>query len=562
MATSSDSDNRAQDVKRCQLCPGKDRKHAAEIVCNTCHVDLCKDCVGHHMISNPSIRHDVVTFEFKKSEIIPPQCRVHNEKQCEMFCEQCKSPICQKCLASGSHENHNVPHISEIYSSKQKLIKKDLNELETSVAPVYESILANVKEMSSSIEQKHNERQRTIDEIGKTWHKLVDKVIKKYQSYARRLERDDINAIKNLEADFKKRYLLIQSAMDENNSILASNDPFKLVNYNSENEKFRTIHSRFELTVPEFTPTELTEQALCKIVGDIPETVKTSIEGQVLKAPHSYSSSEKAIKKFLDLPLTVGEIKTDEEICEVACIPHTDHFYVRGVNGITKHMNKEGEVLRKITTKTENIAGYALTVTREGHLVYIDKGRGEINIVEGNKIKCLLKEHLWVLDAICSTYTDDLLVLMTSPHNTRWIQHRKVVRYSGLTVIQEIKLSDLHVGILSIFVRCIDENKNLDIVLSEPNSVLVLNNEGKNRFIYKGMMYKNFTPNAITTDSMCHILIADLASNIIYIIDQNGQFLLYIDNCDLHNLRGLSTDSNDILYAADNYRVKRIKYME
>ncbi|XP_061192166.1 uncharacterized protein LOC133200370 [Saccostrea echinata] len=390
-------------------------------------------------------------------------------------------------------------------------------------------------------------------------------LLKKYQSDARKMERDDVNSIKNLEADFQKCYLLMQSAMDENKSILASNDPSKLLNYTSKNEKFRTIHSRFELKVPEFSLKKLTEQALCQIIGDIPETVKTSIQGQFLKAPQSNSSSEKAIKKCLDLPLTVGEINTDEEICEVACIPHTDHFYVNGFNGIIKFMKKEGKVLRRITTKTENIAGYALTVTREGHLVYIEKKKNVINKVEGNKIKCRLQvQDSWVPDAICSTYTDDLLVLvyMKSTFTFTWAQHRKVLRYSGSTFTQEIKLSDLDLDLLPIFVPCIDENKNFDIVLSKENSVLVMNNEGQFRFNYKGMIYKNFTPHGITTDSMCHILIADIGNNIIHIIDQNGQFLLYIDNCDLHNLRGLSTDSNDILYVADNHRVKRIKYME
>ncbi|XP_061192180.1 E3 ubiquitin-protein ligase Trim36-like [Saccostrea echinata] len=559
MATSLDFHARAQDIKRCQLCPGKDRKSATETVCNTCHVNLCKDCVGHHMISSPTIRHDVVTFQFKKSEIIPPQCNAHGEMQCEMFCEQCNSPICQKCLASGSHENHNVPHISAIYSSKQELIRKDLNELETSIAPVYESILSELKKMLSSIEQKHNERQRTIDEFGKIWHKLVDKVIKKYQSDARKMERDDVNAIKNLEADFQIGYLLIQSAMDDNKSILASNDPSKLVNYTSENEKFRTVHSRFELIVSEFSPKELTEQALFHIIGDIPETVKTSIQGQVLKAPHSNPSSEKAIKKCLDLPLTVGEINTDEEICQLACIPHTDQFYVSGVNGIIKHMNKEGEVLRKITT--ENIELWALTVTRKGNLVYIKKEEREINIVEGEKIKCLLQVQDWMPDAICSTYTDNILVHMTFQNTMKWIQRRKVVRYSGSKVTQVIQLSDL--DLFSIFVHCIDENKNFDIIVSEQNSVLVLNNKGQFRFNYNGMKYKYFTPHGITTDSMCHILIADRANNIIRIIDQNGQFLLHLDNCKLHPPCNLSIDSNDILYVvADNHKVKRIKYME
>lgn len=114
MITSEDPQARAQDVKRCQLCPGKDRKFAAKIVCNTCQVNLCMDCAGHHITWNPTIRHDVITFECKKSEIIPLDCKRHKKQKCERFCEQCDTPVCLKCLVSGSHENHQVPQISEI----------------------------------------------------------------------------------------------------------------------------------------------------------------------------------------------------------------------------------------------------------------------------------------------------------------------------------------------------------------------------------------------------------------------------------------------------------------
>ncbi|XP_062575189.1 uncharacterized protein LOC134237104 [Saccostrea cucullata] len=562
MATSSDPYDRAQDVKRCQLCPWKDRKSAAETVCKTCQVDLCKDCVGHHMISNPTIRHDVVTYEFKKSEVIPPQCSVHNENQCEMFCEECEFPICKKCLASGSHENHSVPHIAEICSSRHQLIRKDLNELETIIAPLYESILSEMKEMLTSIKQKHEERKRAIDEIGQTWHKLVDKVIKKYQSDATKIERDDVNEIKTLESDFKKCFLSIHLKMNENKSVLASNDPSKLVNYTSQNESFRTIPFRFKLTVPDFTPNELTEQAFCQIIGYIPETKKTNIHGQVLQASKSKSRSEKAVKKFLDLPLTIGDINTDEKISHVACIPHTDHFFVSGLSGIIKEMNKVGEVLKI----AKNIDPHALTVTREGHLVYIEKMTNEINMLVGDKTKCLLKVKDWMPNAICSTSTDDLLVLMTSKFSDMLTSvSRKVVRYAGSTVTQEIEISDLSLVDISFFlffVPHIDENKNLDIVLNEPDSVLVLSNEGHFKFNYSGMKYKNFTPRGITTDRMCHILIADFPNNIIHIIDQNGQFLLYIDKCELYKPFCLSIDSNDILYVAETQRVKRIQYME
>jgi hypothetical protein len=142
MAASEDPLARAQDVKRCQLCPGKDRKSVAEIVCDTCHVDLCKDCVGHHMTSDPIIRHDVVTFEIKKSEIIRPWCNRHRDKQCVMVCDQCDSLFCVECFFSGLHDHDDTHKLSEIPgafdSDKERL--NVYHELAKLIGILFESI--------------------------------------------------------------------------------------------------------------------------------------------------------------------------------------------------------------------------------------------------------------------------------------------------------------------------------------------------------------------------------------------------------------------------------------
>ncbi|XP_061196011.1 uncharacterized protein LOC133204297 [Saccostrea echinata] len=421
--------------------------------------------------------------------------------------------------------------------------------------------------MASSIVEKHSERQETINELGKKYHKIVDNFIKKYQSDSRKMESEDLNSIQDLKSEFHKLHLLIQSAIVENQYILASNDSSKLANYTSKHEKFRKVPPRFELTVLQFNPTELTERVFCQIIGDIPYTVKTGIQGQVLKAPKPVSKFEKPIRKFLDSPRLTGYINTGEVIHEIACIPYTDEFYVSGIRGIFKH-NNEGKVLDKISTTKKDPA--KITVTREGHLLYLDGRHGNITKVKSGKLKHLIRVNDvgWIPKAICCTLTNDILVLMTSLYVFHRPVHRQVVRYSSSRVMKEIQLSDIVFGSFPShkYVPCIDENKNLDTVVNNTNSILVLNNEGKLRIKYdsnpESNKYTNFIPCGITNDSMCHILVADRANNITHIIDQNGQFLLFIDfqiPCDL-----ITIDSNDILYVAEpeTFTVNQIKYLE
>ncbi|XP_062601402.1 uncharacterized protein LOC134263105 [Saccostrea cucullata] len=99
--------NRAQDLKYCQICPGKDRKSYAERTCTACNVNFCQNCVDLHMV-NTSIVHNIATFRFKYFEIEQLPCMVHQKKKCDVFCKECDVAVCRKCLKSGSHTEHNV----------------------------------------------------------------------------------------------------------------------------------------------------------------------------------------------------------------------------------------------------------------------------------------------------------------------------------------------------------------------------------------------------------------------------------------------------------------------
>ncbi|XP_062609952.1 uncharacterized protein LOC134271758 [Saccostrea cucullata] len=553
-----DTTDRAQDIKRCQLCPGKDRKSAAEIVCSSCHVNLCKDCVGLHMVSDRKVKHEVLTFEFT-SEIIAPQCNQHEGQGCEMFCESCGSPLCPQCLSSDSHTNHNVQHITEIYNSRQETIKQDINELGNKIAPDYESIISKIQLMITNVIQKHGERNQSITKFGDSCHNLIDSVINRYLQDSKQIEKEDTDSLLALKSVFENLQSSLHSAINENASILASRDSSKLIHYISKNKEFRHVPSRVELTVPQFSPGELTEKTLCQLMGDIEKTVKTYIQGYVIKG---ISSSSVPRKSFLDKPRVIRSVETYfHKTFGIKCIPNKHQFYVSGDSEIIKHMNIEGEVLEDISTEPGGILD--LAISREGFLVYSESRSTRINIRKNDQIECLISPQEWTPLSICCTITGELLVAMKSLQNR--IAQSRVVRYCGSVATQEIRFDNAEQALYSCPLF-IEENKNLDIIVSDSGEkIIVVDRLGKLRFIYDGnlqsQMYKTFTPRGVTTNSICQILIADPSNQVIHIIDENGQFLMYIKKSELQEPYDLCSDSDDILFVTElrSGKVKELK---
>lgn len=77
----------------------------------------------------------------------------------------------------------------------------------------------------------------------------------------------------------------------------------------------------------------------------------------------------------------------------------------------------------------------------------------------------------------------------------------------------------------------ITENNNGDILVTDSltsNSVVAIGCGGNHRFTYRGHPGVNIHPFGVCTDAFSHILLSDINSGSIHMLDENGQFLKYL----------------------------------
>ncbi|XP_048760733.2 uncharacterized protein LOC125669924 [Ostrea edulis] len=249
--------------------------------------------------------------------------------------------------------------------------------------------------------------------------------------------------------------------------------------------------------------------------------------------------SSPPVKPLLDEPRLTATINTGYEyLYNVGCLSD-EKLWTYGNIKIMKLLNLQDKLLTSIQTKSRNTPR-DIAVTRDGDLVYTDINK-TVNIVKNKQIETVVTLQGWTYRSVCSSSSGDLLVTMDS----NYIKQSKVVRYFGSTEKQSIQFDYQDRPLYSSgYIKYISENRNLDICVADygARAIVVVNQSGKLRFRYTGHpndTKESFNPLGITTDSQSHILTTDHYNDRILILDQNGQFLSYIQNFDLLRPYGL-----------------------
>ncbi|XP_065930112.1 tripartite motif-containing protein 2-like [Magallana gigas] len=547
----------AQDVLRCDLC----ETPVPPMYCDICLIHLCKACVGEHL-SEFAKEHKIVPYEKRGSTT---NCPNHSSKICELYCEQCNIPICAECTSSTKHQGHTFVYIVKVIEEQRSVLQKDLQELDKLIFPKYQEIASSIPVQKANLDKTSQKIALDITKHGEEMYREIDVIIKKLKSDLDKMDSKYLTVLNKHEDEIKHMLSDITQTIADLRKLINSNDVGLVSAYKSRNAEFRRLPPKLTVTLSTFSPKKIDKHQIYEHFGSLSEL---SIETKEQKYTKDSASTEHSTpeRSLIDVPQIITEIKTNlQYVASVSCLSDED-IWIRGnSSNILNLYNLQRGLLKSIQTKSGNWAN-DIAVTGNGDLVYTDKTNRTVNIVKNKEIETVVTLQGWTPRGVCSTSCGDILVAM---NNDNWETPSKVVRYSGSTEKQSIQFSDNGQAIYSLggYAKYISENRNLDICVSDckAHAVVVVNQAGKLRFTYNGnpsTTNVSLYPYGITTDSQSHILIADLDNNRIHIIDKDGQFLRFIDNCHLKKPFGLCVDTRDNLFVAENdaCKVKKIQY--
>ncbi|XP_065939489.1 tripartite motif-containing protein 3-like [Magallana gigas] len=542
-----------QDVLRCHHC--ETTGHL--LYCVICNKYLCEACEGDHL-SDQSKEHNVVTFEERR---LTPKCQKHSSNICEHYCEQCDIPICVICDSSEEHQGHKFIEIIKTIINNKDVIQKDLQELQKSIYPKYQEIASIIPIQKDALKENSPKVASAINKHGEDLHKEINNIIQKLKLELGEMDSKNLSVLNKQEDEITRTIYEITQRIAELNKLLHSNDVRLVCAYKSRNGEFRRLPPNLSVSFPSFTLQKVNKEQLNQLFGSLLST-KTDKHGNTMNSPAVESSPLN--RPLIDVPRIITEIKTMYgrfELRSVSCLSE-EKMWTCGNDKIMRLYNLKGELVKSVQIKSGNCP-WDIAVTGSGDLVYTDYWDRTVNIDKNTQTHTVIRLQGWKPRNVCSTSSDDLLVVMDNDDD----KQTKVVRYSGFKEKQSIQYNDNSFLYSSGGIKYISENRNLDICVSDNGAfaVVVVNQAGKLRFSYTGhpsTIKKSFDPCNITTDSQSRILTADCDNHCIHILDHDGQFLRYIDNCHLYRPWGLCVDTRDNLFVAEcsTGKVKKIQY--
>ena len=479
-------------------------------------------------------------------------CEMHQNEEMDLYCKQCKVPICSDCVRS----NHNGHEFETIAKWSRKLINNRdgfLRDLRSAFARKKKSKNRIVRETKCRNENSLKRKMSCLEKKREEMHQAVDKLIdeqkEKCKSYSDKLSRD----VQNLERKIKEGEDEIMKML--NTFEKTTTKGLDIIEY-YEKLCLRLHSFEFQGSIEHrdrqlYNEGDIHEEQLLKMIGTVSESLSVP---KIIEHAHSFTHKDIKVNTIRPLSRFNAWITYEGE----------REFAL---------MDKNGKCLQTVKKNTEN---HTFCVVKENSLIHIDFYKQIVmKIDHSRKTSVIMNTAPLHPFHVGEALDGNILVTLVdefSFNRTAQSQRKAQMVTPGGQVLHTYEFGeDGSIPVFTLPCRPIQNyNSNVCILdyyeVDDDNrrgKVHVFYEDGELKFSYDGHGTQ-FRPLDIYCDSLCNIICINAMDSSVHIIDSEGVFLAYLltsDTCiaDPYSL-GLHSDSLWVGSGKGEVAVYRYKY--
>ncbi|XP_065932107.1 uncharacterized protein [Magallana gigas] len=502
-------------VHQCSKCPGDTAYH-----CVSCPCDLCPQCKENHVKDLQTIDHDVVSHR-DKINYIPTQeiCVRHPSHVYTKYCEPCQVPACNNCQ---THRKHTQIDVKTGYKTKRQQHRGTIHTIRSEALFYRPVLLTGIKADVKTCHTEFSPLQSEMLTKAPKLKNLIDKVVYDllnnvlcYFDFKHRCKKQKIKMIRHIVRLRRYEHRYVQPAFT-----------FSALQFLSFTKT--ALRKNIKTALPQIHLTLHTSQ-LSMTESLNKEDVMESLSAiQITERGNRRVGNQCLLKLTSGAELHQSLTVTGVGRCyHISCVT-SDRVWVSDWNNLML-TDTTGVPLHRVE---DSCSGLGLhTVNSESELIYIDRNFNINKLSKDMKTATTFIErtdYTWRPRCVYwSPSTGDLLVGMYNDDTetgkvTRYNQsgqHAQTIQYhnTGRRLYRE-----------PIYIT---ENNNGDVVVSDYMSgvVVVTERGGRHRFSYTGHPSgSGLFPCGICTDALSHILVCDVITNTVQMINKDGQFLSHL----------------------------------
>ncbi|XP_061190115.1 uncharacterized protein LOC133197968 [Saccostrea echinata] len=535
----------AQHFVECLNC-----KSNAEFCCKSCGLPLCEKCKKEHEHDQRTEKHIIVPYgEYSKIDYMAETCQFHPFHNYNAYCEECKVPVCIRCVTDVKHRGHTFEDSHSVYERTRvesfenlKHIRENLLAKCMSLCEGIDTDIKNSEARTSAFKEKVKAEVELIKQ-------LLDIALKKRIEEFNSSEEWFMETLNSQKRELSCFITYLKGISSEYEKKLYSKEFAGLLEYHSkiQSEKIKDMP-----VLPLFSSPFVNERLI--FYEDVSKLLSTV-------------SSSRHTGRFREVDKSVQD-SSKENILKISPVRSEATFYIHGLKNCDSidvfennvWMKKSESMLVRLdrqwgakdSIEVDHVQ--QLAIANCGEVFYTDSKNNRVMNLKHAEVHLFVETKPWRPDAICaSRLTNDILV------GLKMSKESKIVRINedGKTT-QGIQFDNFEKPLYSS-PHYIAENVNGDICVSDKyGAVVVVDKTGVHRFSYYGqpsawrLFARRISPLGLCTDVMGHIIVCDQYEPTIHVIDKNGQFISFIKTLDIKAPRDVSVDNDNNLWVVQD----------